>query len=558
MPRPDRTEFRELQLGEYTRWDRFGTIERLLADLAVGSLADAGLLWDQMLRDDRIRGVMGVRSGGTLGKPLRFDPAADTRKGIAIAEEAEGQWSQMAPKSELEAVFVSGLGLNCGLARLRWDKSDGYWVPRLKAWHPSAVRYDHELERYLVRHRDGEAIIEPGDPNWLLFTPHGYGRHSGGLMSPLSMCYMARLWCWRDRGRHSEIHGQGVRQGITPADATKEEKAKFKAALAAVGTETVVVTPQGSEGNRWDVKLIEAMSNSHMTFSAQMDHIDAAIAIVVLGQSTSTTGQPGLGSQEKAGDSVRSDVAEDDNGKFGECLRDQLLGPWARFEHGTDELAPRPCWEVKPQKDMKAQAEEYKALGDGCTALEPHGVDTRQILEDAGVPMLTEEEIAQKKADAAARAMAAMQQQGVATPQKPNESNPTPKASDKDAEEPTDEGAVGDSPKPKDADAVLMNRAPTPAGERRRSPEKVRKNADRGLAYAERVRLSHQAAAVSALAPTLDEIKAEVAAASTFEDARRRLLKKYRGLDGTELEGVLRKALVMSNLRGRVQVMEDL
>lgn len=374
---------RELILPVFTQWSRVGSVQSILADLENGQFYDAALLWSQMLRDDRVRAVMDVRVNSVLGCPMRFEPAGETARAARVADAAEDDWWGMVPRSELAALYSWGIGLGVGIARREWDG----WMPRLRVWHPSALWFSLAEDRYYLRLANGQIPISLDDPNWVLFTPYGYKyARISGLIRSLAMPFLARQWAFRDRARHSERHGIPFLVGTTPPEANQEEKNAYRVALASVGSETVVIAPKGEDGNQWGVELVEAKSNSHEVFGAQIDHLDAAIAIVVLGQSMSTTGQGGLGSQANPGDSVRGDIKKFDAATLSDLGR-QILDPWARFNFGQN-VTPCPCWEVDPPSDGLKKAQELSALGDAIAKLQQYGLDGRAVLESAGAPLV--------------------------------------------------------------------------------------------------------------------------------------------------------------------------
>jgi phage gp29-like protein len=395
MARPGKAAYGELILPVFTQWEKVGSITGILQSLEMGIFYDAALLVSQMYRDDRIRAVMNVRIQSVLGCPMHMEPADEERKKSAkIAETAEECWSEMAPGRELTSLMNWGLQLGVGIARKTYERVDGEWIPTIKTWHPGALWYDVANEVYMLNTKTGTIPIVPGDPEWVLFTPYGhkYAR-SEGMMRSMAMLYLCRQWAFRDRARHSERHGQPLLQLVVPAESDEKVKDIARRAISALGSETVSVTPQGEPGNQYDWKLIEAKSNAHEVFGAQIEHLDKSIAILALGQSMSTEGVGGLGSQQKAGDTVRRDIMRFD----AECLASigkDILGSWTMLNYGDAELAPYPCYEIDPPEDGLKKAQELSALGDALDKLAKYGADTRKILEETGIPMLSEEDFA--------------------------------------------------------------------------------------------------------------------------------------------------------------------
>jgi phage gp29-like protein len=399
----DLKKYQELILPVFTQWSKVGSVSGILADIENGQFYDGALLWSQMMRDDRCRATMDVRLNGVLGCPMHMEPHKDTANGQSIADDALASWPDMAPRSELKALYEWGIGLGVGLARREWNG----WQPTIKTWHPGGLWYNLSDDTYYLRLANGQIPILPDDPNWVLFTPYGhkYARTSG-LIRSAAMLFLARQWAFRDRARHSERHGMPFLVGTTPAEADVDDKKAYKASLAAVGSETVIVAPQGTDGNKWGVELIEAKSNSHEVFSAQIDHLDAAIAILFLGQSDSTQQKSGLGGKENAGGAVRGDIKRFDAVTLQDLGR-LIMTPWATFNHGKDKT-PSPVWEVDPPEDGNQKALELSTLGDAISKLASHGLDIRQLLEQSGVPLLTPEQAKAQKEQAMADAQAMM------------------------------------------------------------------------------------------------------------------------------------------------------
>lgn len=391
MARPKTAAFGELILPVFTQWEKVGNITGILSNLQNGMFYDAALLVDQMMRDDRIRASLNTRLMAVLSMPMHMEAVNDTKRAQRLADDATELWKQMVPRAELMSLMKWGLTLGVGLARKEWTRSGSEWMPTIKVWHPAALRFDLMTDLYMLRTQDGEIPIMRDDPNWLLFTPFGYkyARTEGMLLS-LAMLYLCRQWGFRDRARHSERHGQPFLQLIVPAESDAKDKNTARMAISALGSETVSVTPQGEDGNKFDWKLIEATTNANEVFGALIDHVDECIAVLLLGQSSSTTGQAGLGSQEKAGDTVRRDIMRFDAECIGDIGHDGILAPWAEYNYqGARDLAPTPVIDVDPPEDGQKKALELSTLGDAISKLEKYGVDVRAVLEQTGIPMLT-------------------------------------------------------------------------------------------------------------------------------------------------------------------------
>jgi phage gp29-like protein len=400
----------ELILPVFTQWERVGSVTGILADLEQGQFYSASLLVEQMMRDDRVRALVNTLIMSVLGCESTWTPSdakatgeKPTAKAQRFADELSECWDQMVPEEELYELVRWSLMLGVGVMRTPWDMRSGQVEAR--TWHPGALWFNLTDNEYYLRHTSGELAVQRDSLDWLLVTPysHKYGRLNG-LVRSMSMLYLARQWCFRDRARHSEVHGMPIRQGITPPDADKRAKDNYRTALQSVGTETVIITPQGEPGKVYDVKLVEAKSNSHEVFSAQLDHLDDCMAILVLGQRMSSKGSSGLGSDANPGDAVRQDIMAW-LARVIEKFCNRISRRWMEVNHGADQVhfAPRLVIAVEPPADGKKRADEMSVLGDVVAKLEAKGLNVRQLLEAAGVPMLSIQEAAAVAEEAEAK-----------------------------------------------------------------------------------------------------------------------------------------------------------
>lgn len=420
----------QVSVARICTYDNVRAVDYLIEEAESGYFGNAALLVDQILRDARIFAVMMTRVLGLLGKDLEFDPPKETAHAKKLAEDIEADWPSIFSDAALVDLLTWGLMLGVGLGQV--IKDGPAWT--LEVWHPWALEWDTDKRAYFVETRtdtggrarleiipDGKgAYTDAQGTHWVLFTPYGYGNAGRrGLLRNLHRLYLERQWAHRDRSRYSEVHGQPMRFGIAPLNSEKADRVAFKNSLSFMGAEPVVVAAHGEEGNRWDVKLVEAQGKSTELFQVELEQLDKEIATLVLGQSQSTDGQGGLGTQENAGESVRLDVMRFDGDNLSSTLRAQVLVPYCAFTYGGNgEQAPWPCWDIDPPEDTKSRAEEFKALMDGIAVAKAQGipVDERALLEAFNVPMLSEADAAKLLAEAEAKKAAELEAVAAARP----------------------------------------------------------------------------------------------------------------------------------------------
>jgi phage gp29-like protein len=315
----------------------------------------------------------------------------------------------MFPRSQLRALMKWGIYLGFGIGQLLWELKDGQQVPRLKVWHPQFSYWRWDTRSFWVTTMDGPAEVTAGDKQWVLYTP--YGEQLGwmdGLVRSLAIPFMARQWAFRDWARSSEVHGIPLRGAVVPTDAKKEEKDKFASDVAALGRETTVQLPMISEDEKFDLKLIEAATDSHKTFMELMNQCNSSIAITLLGQNLTTEISKGDGSRAAAQvhDRVRGDFLKADAESMSDCVREQAVQPWSVLNFGSDpEQAPTPTWAVDPPEDKNDKADSLQKLAGALNTFKMAAapVDQRQVLEEHDVPLLSKEEEQKLKDELAAK-----------------------------------------------------------------------------------------------------------------------------------------------------------
>lgn len=529
MASPPRTVYRDLPFAPVSYWDTVGMVRKALDELERGMFRASAHLADAMLRDDRVAGVLATRVNGLLSQPLDFLPPSGDEAQEAekdVAEDVENLWSRMVPEADLEDLLKWGILLNCGLGELIWTTSSGQWVPRLKTWHPSQVYWRWDTRTYWVNTESGPVeIANPlsgaRDAKWVIFTPYGYERGwMRGAVRALALAWLVRSFVRRDWARFSEVHGAGVKVGRVPIGAPPEERQKWISALATLGANPVLEAPELPDGTKFDLELVEAKAENWQGFAKLLEHADTAIAVCLLGQNLTTEVQGGSRAAAQVHDRVRKDFQQADNRKLGGALREQMLRPYARYNAGHEDLAPRPEWQTEPPEDASTRNTALASLGTFLTAASNAGapVDTRALLEEQGVPLLSPEEEAEQ----------------AAPPEPPDPAD--------------EEKPAGDQPgEPDDAgeQAKLSGKQGLPPGARR------------GQAYVDRLAelAIHQAA--QTLEVDLAELRAHVDAATSPADLRHRLVKAYRGMELAQLALLVDRAQVLAELAGRQSVIED-
>lgn len=368
--------------------------------LEQGSFYQAAYLWDGMTRDDRITASLNTRILGLIGCPLALVPPDDEKSSIKIRDDIEKKWTKLVPSPQLRLLMSYGIGLSVGVAQILTTRTVKSSTPTIRTWNPRFLWWDWLIRKYrMTTMNRGVVVIEPDDPEWLVYEPYGpMGWLHGAAIRPLQLPWGIRYWIRTWWARYEEVHGMPIRLGIVPAERTPEDERVFLGQFANFAHEAAIRLVQGEEGNQFDVKLLEAQANNWEGFQKLIEHCDRSIEITLLGQYQSTEGQGGLGSQEKAGESTMLRVLKGD-ALVGEQLRERVLVPYVGANYGGDgEQAPDIGWQIDPPEDLekKATAFEKIAKGLGELAAVPSAivmVDTRKLLEGFQIPLLPEDQV---------------------------------------------------------------------------------------------------------------------------------------------------------------------
>jgi phage gp29-like protein len=529
---PDVKVYRDIPALSFTEWDDPRRVRNALRTMEQsGQMQPVAMLYDALGRDDRIASCLNTRIEGLLGLPVTLTPGTEQRKAQKVADRAQKLWPRMFPRSQLAEILACGLMLGIGLGENVWtrDAVTGEWVPRLKYWHPQFLYWRWDTRSFWLITQDGTIEIPEDGANgkWFVFCPYGY--YLGwrkALIRAVAIPFLIRQLAYRDWARYSEVHGLPIKGAIMPAGADKEVKDRYLSLLDNIGSEALVELEQGIEGNKYDLKLIEAQANTWEGFHGLVEQMQSSIAILMLGQNLTTEVKGGSRAAATVHNDVRIDKICFDSLSIMQTASDCTLQPWTAFNFGDQELSPAPAHDTAPPDDLGKKATQAKdlsaAIGGFQAAKAP--VDVRKLLEEHQIPTLSEEDhAAQLEADAdrAAAAQAAFAQQ-------PTEED------EKDV--PTPEGE------------------PEQLSARPSAPKAIRA----GQKYIDAVVAASMARARVSMKPKLALVHQVVQLSSSPEDLKRRLEQAFSHLQPDALAELLERAQVMAELAGRSVVLESL
>lgn len=392
-----------------------GAVNTALIGLEQGSFFAASYLADGMTRDDRVKAKLEERVDALVGAEMELEPAKDTARARTIAEDCEDQFPDMLPQHAVGKLLRYGRLLGVGIGQVITKRTSQSTLPSLYIWNNRFLRWDFTIRRYcLVTQNRGEIALEPGDPEWVIYEPYGpCGWRDSAILRAIATPWLIRYWARTWWARHQEVHGQPIRLGIIPAERDPVDERLFLTQLSNLAHEAVIRLPQGVDGNKFDVKVLEAASDTWEGFEKLLAHCDDSIAISFLGQKQSTNGQGGLGSQKDAGEETILRITRSDALIYVD-LRNQVLKPWTADNYGDEKMAPYPCPQIEPPEDEGEKSKVDLTVAQTLTAFKASGapVDQRKYLESRGYGevLMTPEEHAAAKQEAMEEAQQAMQQ----------------------------------------------------------------------------------------------------------------------------------------------------
>lgn len=507
---------KEYPAVSWTDWDSVQKVKHAIRGLEAGQFESAAQVVDAMGRDDRIDGCLMTRAGALPSLPLSMEARGDGRR-KSIAEEAEEGFEAMFPDHSLTDLAQWGIMLGVGVGELIWEFGDTRYTPTLKVWHPRFLSWRWDTRSFWLATEEDNREIHPGDGQWVLFMPYGAQRGwMHGKVRSLYVPWLIRQWGLRDWARYSEVHGMPIRKAVTPPNAAEEDKARFLQEVANLGNESIIRTPRvsggtGEEPHKYDIELVEAMSQSWDGFEHLLDKAESCIAINLLGQNLTTEVKGGSYAAARMHMKVRDDVLDSDGERLGQCIREQALSWWALHNFGSKDLAPMPIWKTAPPEDKVEKGNALKSLGEGIKALQSVGAhpDVNALLEKDEIPFT--------------------EPAGVPPPS-------TPAA-------PGGEGPRSSPPQRPVAKASAA--------------EDVPKAAIEGQLYADAIVEEGKAAASTALKVDVAALIQVIESSADFDQLKAALVRVYGEMDSEKLAELMQYALILAELGGRHAVLEE-
>jgi len=468
-------------------------LAQILDDAEGGDLtAQCDLFEDMEEKDPHIFTELAKRKRVLLGLDWTLEPPRDATAAERKAAEAVTEWlGDLENFEDLLFDLADAIGKSYSCVELAWRREGVLLLPT-PTWRPPRW-FQARGDEILLRTDDGrgEALWPFGWITHVHKAKSGYIAR-GGLHRVLAWPFLFKNYSIRDLAEFLEIYGIPARIGTYPAGASEQEKATLLQAVMSVGHHAAGIMPEGMM-----LEFKEAAQGASDPFQAMIDWCERSQSKAILGGTLTTSAQnTGLGSN--LGDvhnEVRHDLMVSDARQIAGTLSRDLVWPLVALnipgiERGR---APRFKFHTREPEDLKLYADALpKFAGMGMAIPRAWAHERLQIpMAEEGEPVLSADSAPPAQAPAATAAASAGHACCTATV------------------EPDEIDRLGEQ----------LQRQTQPA--------------------------------IDAI---LEQIKGELAAASSLEDFQERLLRRYAGIEAIDLADTLALAFSVAELAGRFEV----
>lgn len=470
-----------------------GRLAQILRDSIEGDPENyLALAEDMEERDPHYGSVLSTRKSQVAGLDITVEAAGEDAKSIEIADMVRAYVDRNEFEIELRDILdATGKGFSC--TEIVWDTSESQWQPKRLAWRdPRWFVFDQgDGETPLLRNGGSNDPLKPFGWIFHCFKAKSGLPIRGGLARGVAWQFLFKSFTAKDWAIFCEAYGQPLRLGKYDAGASEADKEKLLEAVTNIGTDYSAIVPVSMA-----IEFIKAdIAGSHELYEKRADWLDRQVSKLVLGQTSTTDAQKGSYAVGKVHDGVRDDIEKADAKSLAATINRDLVRPYVDLNHGPQKKYPKVCIGRPDEVDVEA-------LVKNVTELVPLGlpVSKKIMLDKLGLPEPKAGEdllVAPKTAPALDPAANPAQ-----LPKKPGEAVNSVGGVKRDAIE-------------RAADAMLADWMPL-------------------------------------VSPLVAGLETEIAAASSVDDVKALLAKRFAGLDAAAMTELLANSAFAARLAGVV------
>ena len=366
-----RPETRELAVtGIRDRWSSYPsaglTPQRLAAIFRAADWGDlraqAELFEDMEEKDAHLASVMQTRRLAVLGLDWQIDPSSESAEDKRIADFCREQLEAL-ELEDLLANLVGAIGYGYSAVELLWENQGQATISGIKPIHPKNISWVNS-EVPLVITEDNFQGTKPSP--WKIVY-HRYAVRSGhdtrnGVLRVCAYMYLFKNYALKDWATFNEVFGMPLRLGKYEPSATPADREALRAAISSLGSDAAGIISKSTE-----IEFIEMVSRGTANpYQVMALFCNREMSKAVLGQTltTDTEGSTGTYAAGLIQEEVRRDLLEADARALGKTIRGQLLRPLVGFNFGWDKPLPQFSLLVQETLDLKADAEMAKNLAE--------------------------------------------------------------------------------------------------------------------------------------------------------------------------------------------------
>jgi len=451
-------------------------------------------------RDLHYQAELGKRKLAVSRLPLTVESYSDSDRDKQLADAVRGVIRKPGFRGLLKDL-LDALGKGFSVVEILWQ-TGSLWTPGRYEWRdPRFFQFDQAARRE-IRLRD-----ELDGFNGIELAPYKFLTHihrgksgipiRGGIARLAAWAYMCKGYTVKDWLAFAEVFGMPLRLGKYGSSAREDEIRILKTAVANLGTDAAAVFPESMQ-----IELIETgnKGGSSDFFKTLANYLDDQVSKGILGQTASSSGTPGKLGNEDLQAEVRDDIRDDDAEALEETLNRDLVRPFIDLNFGPQANYPEIQLRAIPPEDVKALVEAVEKLV-------PFGFRVEQsVMRDKlGLP----------DPDPGVKPEDLLQPVGAKNPSKMNEEPP-------EAKQPT---------------AVAKN-----------SMERSKFTPEQQALEV----LAETSLAGVDLATNENALLQAVLQAESYEQAMENLVALYPGLDMAGLQSMMERAMVASEMHGRM------
>lgn len=339
------------------------------------------LTWAEEMeeRDPHYGCELGKRKLAVSGIEPTIEAAGDDQRSLDIATELRTLIDSPALNDLIDGT-LDAFGKGYAAVEQDWDMSAKQWMPKQYKWRDPrffALDKDNGYDLRLLTDNDpvmGE-VLNPYQ--WVIHRPRfkmGLPIR-GALARVAAVSYMCKSFALGDWMTYAEVFGMPIRIGKYHSNATPDEKATLRRAVANIGVDSSAIMP-----DKMLIELLErSSSGGEILYENLCDWLNKQVSKGILGQTMSAE-DGSSNAQAQVHNEVRMDICRADARKLEATINSQVIEPFIRLNYGNNEKLPRVKFPISEPEDLDA-------LSKGMEIFIPKGLDVSasQIREKYGL-----------------------------------------------------------------------------------------------------------------------------------------------------------------------------